>query len=118
MKTLVLGASEKTDRYSNRAVRSLLKHGHEVIAVGARIGEVEGVNILTGTPALENIDTITIYLNPGNQLQYYDYILSLHPRRIILNPGAENSALEKLAVSHGIEVENACTLVLLATEQY
>lgn len=118
MKTLVLGASENVSRYSNRAIHSLLKHGYEVVAIGARPGKVEEVIIKTGTPQMDNVDTVTIYLNRLNQIPYYDFILSLRPRRIIFNPGAENEELELKARDHGVLTENACSLVLLETEQY
>lgn len=118
MKTLVLGATENPERYANRAIRSLRKFNHEVCAIGLRSGRVEDVQIQTGQPKFENIDTVTLYLNSKNQEQYYDYILSLKPRRIIFNPGAENPILAQLASTHGIETDEACTLVLLATDQY
>jgi predicted CoA-binding protein len=116
--TLVLGASENPDRYSNRAVLSLRKHGKSVAAVGLRMGRVGDVEITNEKKLFGDIDTVTIYLSKKNQVPYYDYILSLNPRRIIFNPGAENDELAALAVKKGIECEEACTLVLLATKQY
>ena len=118
MKTVVLGASENPERYSNRAVNSLLNHGHEVVPVGIKAGEIRGVKILTGQPPVENVDTVTMYVGPANQPAWYDYILSLKPRRIIFNPGAENPELEKLAGEKGIEVIEACTLVMLSIGNY
>ena len=114
MKTLVLGASENTSRYSNMAVKSLLRHGKEVVAVGLKEGNIENVKILAGMPMIENVDTVTMYVGPQHQKTFYDYILSLKPRRIIFNPGAENDELEKLAEKNGIEVVEACTLVMLS----
>lgn len=114
MKTLVLGASENTERYSNKAVLSLLHHGHEVIAVGLKEGKIDNVKILSGKPPIENVNTVTMYVGPKNQKEYYDYVLSLKPRRIIFNPGAENAELENLAKANGIEVVEACTLVMLS----
>jgi len=96
----------------------LRAHRHEIIAVGRRAGEVNGIDILTGTPPIENLDTVTLYLNPSNQEPYLDYIISLHPRRIIFNPGTENPKLEELAQKNGIQTEEACTLVMLSTGQY
>lgn len=116
--TLVLGASENPDRYSNRAIKSLVRHGHKVKAIGVKNGSVEGVEITKERPAFGDIDTVTLYLSQQNQVSYYDYILSLNPRRIIYNPGAENPELEALAESKGIENLEACTLVLLSTQQY
>ena len=117
-RVLVLGASENVTRYSNRAIRSLREHGHEVLALGIREGLVSDVPILIGKPVFENIDTVTLYLNQENQKQYYDYLISLKPKRIIYNPGSENSELENLAEKNGIENLEACTLVLLATRQF
>ncbi len=117
-KTVVIGASANEDRYSNRAVRKLKAHGHEVVAVGLREGEIDGVKIHADRPAEENVDTVTMYVGPQNQPALYDYIFSLHPHRIIFNPGAENPELERLATEKGIEVTEACTLVLLSIGDY
>lgn len=117
-KTLVLGASPNPSRYSNIAVHRLDGKGHEVIPVGIRQGEIAGYSIQQGTPAFDDIDTITLYLNPERQKAYYDYILSLQPKRIIFNPGTENMELIRLAKEKGIETEVACTLVLLSVEAY
>lgn len=117
-KTLVLGASENPARYSNMAIKKLLAHGHEVVAIGNRVGEAAGVEIHKGHPEVEDLDTVTLYLNAKNQEQYYDYILSQNPKRIIFNPGAENRELAEMAQKKGILPQNACTLVLLSTGQY
>jgi predicted CoA-binding protein len=117
-KTLVLGASEHSYRYSFLAVNKLVSKGHEVIAIGSHTGRIGAVPILTDWKNFENIDTVTLYLNPRNQETYYDKILSLHPRRMIFNPGAENQEFESLAASKGIVVQEACTLVLLSTGMY
>jgi uncharacterized protein len=116
--TLVLGASENPERYANKAIRALRRKGIPVFAIGLRPGKVMDVDIIKGRPELKNIDTVTLYLSHKNQEQYYDYILSLHPKRIIYNPGAENAELEALAEKNNIENMEACTLVLLATEQF
>lgn len=117
-KTLVLGASENPARYSNMAIQRLRRYGHDVIAIGLRKGQVLDVPITTGQPALEDIDTVTLYLNPANQEPYLDYILSLRPKRIVFNPGTENQKLLRLAQEQGIEPLYACTLVMLGTGQY
>ncbi len=117
-KTLVLGASANPERYSFLAVNKLLAYNHEVVAIGKRPGIIKTITIATEPPNIKDIDTVTIYLNPANQISYYNYILSLKPRRIIFNPGTENPELEKLAVKEGIKVQEACTLVLLATQQF
>ena len=117
-RTLVLGASENPARYSNLAIQRLIGHQHPVVAIGSRKGKVASVEIGTDQEPFAGIDTVTLYLNPVRQQQYYDYILSLHPRRIIFNPGAENEELYGLARENGIEPVEACTLVLLSTGQY
>jgi hypothetical protein len=117
-KTLVLGASENPERYSYKAILKLRHAQHEVVAIGNKPGQVNDVEIGKETKAFEAIDTVTLYLNPLNQKPYYNYILSLHPKRIIFNPGTENNELENLASKAGIQVQEACTLVLLSTGQY
>lgn len=117
-KTLVLGASENPDRYSNKAILNLLSKRHEVVAIGKKSGIVKGIQIQTQPVKSDDIDTVTLYLNPLHQKPYYDYIISLKPRRIIFNPGAENEELERLAAVKGIDVLEACTLVMLNTGQY
>lgn len=117
-KTLVLGASENPGRYSNIAINRLRGKNHEVVAIGRRKGQVLDVPVGTEQEAFENIDTVTMYLNPKNQEPYIDYILSLKPKRIVFNPGTENFKLETLAEEQGIETMEACTLVLLTTGQY
>jgi len=117
-KTLVLGASLNPSRYSNLAIRRLRGHNIEVEAVGLVAGTVDDVIILTGTPALENIHTITLYMRAERQSKLFDYILSLKPSRIIFNPGAENAALTTLALENNIEPLEACTLVMLSTGIY
>jgi len=117
-KTLVLGASENPSRYSYLAVRKLTSHQHPVVAIGRKKGKVGEVPIETDHLPLEDIDTVTLYLNPRNQQEYYDYILSLQPQRIIFNPGTENEELEQLAKENGIETIEACTLVMLSIGNY
>ncbi|RYZ55362.1 MAG: CoA-binding protein [Sphingobacteriales bacterium] len=117
-KTLVLGASENPNRYSYLAIRKLLSRGHEVVAIGNRKGEVGGVAIQTGQELTEEIDTVTLYLNPTNQKPYYDMLLSLKPRRVIFNPGTENYELDHLLREQGTETMEACTLVMLGSGQY
>lgn len=117
-KTVVLGASANPSRYSNIAINRLSAHRHPVVAVGLKEGKVGDVSIVTGYPAAENVDTVTLYLNPNNQKPYYDYIVSLHPKRIIFNPGTENDELEELARKNGIKTMEACTLVLLSIGEY
>ncbi len=117
-KTIVLGASPNPARYSYLAVHRLRAHQHPVVAIGKRKGTILDVPILTDHPPLQDVNTITVYLNANNQKQYYDYIFSLHPKRIIFNPGAENDELAKAAADQGIQPIEACTLVMLSTGQY
>jgi predicted CoA-binding protein len=117
-KTVVLGASDNPSRYSYLAINKLRRHQHPVIAIGRKKGKVLDVDIDTEKKPQETVDTVTLYLNPTHQKEYYDYILSLHPKRIIFNPGAENDELYKLAKTNGIQPMEACTLVLLSTGQY
>lgn len=117
-KTLVLGASENEQRYSNMAVKKLRHYGHDVLAVGKKVGVIGDVNIVKEVSNDSDVDTVTLYLNPDNQQPYYDFILSLQPRRIIFNPGTENEELVTMARKQGIITQEACTLVLLSTGQY
>lgn len=117
-KTLVLGASENPSRYSNIAINRLTGYDHPVVAIGRRKGNVAGIEFDTDTPEYENINTVTLYLNPTNQQPYYDYILSLKPKRVIFNPGTENEELMTLLRDNNIEPVIACTLVMLSTNQY
>jgi len=118
MKTVVLGASEKSNRYSNRAVKQLLENDMEVVAIGRKEGMIEGTKIITGYPTINDVHTITLYLNPENQKSYYDYIIQLKPQRVIFNPGTENDELKKMIAESGAKAIEACTLVLLSTGQY
>lgn len=117
-KTLVIGASFNPSRYSNMAINRLVNHGHTVEAVGLKKGMVAGVDIATEKEDFENIDTVTLYLNPKRQEEYYDYIISLKPKRVIFNPGTENPEFYGILRKNNIESEVACTLVLLGTNQY
>lgn len=117
-KTLVLGASENPSRYANIAINRLTAHKQPTVAIGLREGTVAGVPIETGKVPFGDIDTVTLYLGPPRQEEYYDYILSLKPKRVIFNPGTENPEFYQLLQRENIEVEVACTLVLLSTNQY
>ena len=118
MKTLIVGASSNPERYAYKAANSLLAYGHEIELAGQSEGMIKGHKIKTNYPDLDGVDTITLYVGPKNQPSLYDYILNLKPRRIIFNPGTESQEFRQLALDKGIQVEEACTLVLLATGQY
>ncbi len=117
-KTLVIGASLNPARYSNMAINRLIDKGHPVVAVGLREGTVVGVEISKEKEQFKEINTVTLYLNPKRQIEYYNYILSLKPKRVIFNPGTENPELYAILKNNTIEYEVACTLVLLSINQY
>jgi hypothetical protein len=117
-KTLVLGATTNPERYAYLATNKLLKFGHEVVPVGIKTGEIGGLSILHGKPEVPDVDTVTLYLGPERQREYYDYIISLQPKRIIFNPGTENPELLQLAEKQNIEVVEGCTLVMLSIGTY
>lgn len=118
MKTLVIGASTNPERYSYKATNSLLNHQHEVVAIGNKTGTISGVEIRKEKKLFTDVDTVTLYLSAKNQLEFYDYILELKPKRVIFNPGTENPEFFAILEKNNIQVEVACTLVLLATNQY
>ena len=117
-KTLVFGTSLKEERYSNKAIKRLRERDIPVVAYGLKKGDILDVAIDDELKHYESIDTVTLYLNPKRQQEYYDYIMSLNPRRVIFNPGTENDKFIDLLNKNGIQSEEACTLVLLATNQY
>lgn len=118
-KTVVVGATDNPARFAYRAVHKLQQHGHEVVPIGIRKGEVAGIKIKNDLKeAEEQVDTVTLYVGPQNQPYWYDYILSLKPKRIIFNPGTENDELERMAAENNIEALHHCTLVMLATGSY
>ncbi|WP_299115966.1 CoA-binding protein [uncultured Winogradskyella sp.] len=117
-KTLVIGASLKPQRYSNIAINRLRMYNHEVVAFGLKSGKVNDVEIDLELMPYENVDTVTLYLNPKRQQLYYDYIIGLKPKRVIFNPGTENPEFYHLLKQSKIAYEAACTLVLLGTGQY
>lgn len=119
MKVAVLGASNKRERYSNKAVRRLLEHGHEVLPVNPGIQEIEGLSVFKGIESLpKDIDTLTVYVHPQLSSELEEKMILLAPRRIIFNPGTENPELQRKLEEKGILVQDACTLVLLSTGQF
>ena len=117
-KTVVIGASPNPERYGYKATSMLREYKHDVIPYGAKKGEIEGLAILNDLPEDDDVDTVTLYLNPANQQEYYNYIIGLHPRRVVFNPGTENPDFERQLIDNGIQPLEACTLVLLRTGQY
>jgi predicted CoA-binding protein len=116
--TLVLGASPNPDRYSFLATKFLHEKKYQVYPFGIKKGKIGELTILNEWPVSGTIDTVTLYVGPAGQVEYYDAILALLPRRIIFNPGTENPDLQALATSKGIDTIEACTLVMLKTGQY
>jgi uncharacterized protein len=119
-KTVIIGATPDRSRYAFLAAQMLSEYDHEIVPLSIKKGEVFGKQILDlrTKPAIDNVDTITLYIGTRNQPEWYDYILSLKPKRIIFNPGTENDELEKLAEQNGIEAVEGCTLVMLRSRQY
>jgi len=118
MKTLVFGGSLNPERYSNIAINRLEDNDIEVVSYGLRSGNVGNVSIDTILKDYEDVHTITLYMNPKRQQEFYTYLLGLKPKRIIMNPGTENDELAAMARDQAIEVVKACTLVMLSTDQY
>ena len=116
--TLVIGASENPERYSFKAINALRNHKHDVVALAKRTGQVADVSIQTHFPVEREINTVTIYVGPQRQPEYYSNIIKLNPQRVIFNPGTENAEFAGLLNENGIEVEEACTLVLLSIGNY
>ncbi|MEQ8426030.1 MAG: CoA-binding protein [Cyclobacteriaceae bacterium] len=119
-KTVIVGATTNKSRYAYLAAAMLTENGHTIVPIGIKTGEIFGQPILNirAKPPISDVDTITLYIGPDHQPEWYDYLLSLKPKRIIFNPGTENITFEKLAEDQGIEATEACTLVLLRTNQY
>jgi len=118
MKVLVIGASLKGQRYSNKAIKMLNEYEHDVLAIGLRTGYVDTTEIIKDKIQFETINTVTLYLNPSRQKDYYNYIIGLNPKRVIFNPGTENEDFYTLLKSANINIEVACTLVLLRSNLF
>ena len=117
-KTLIIGASVNPERYAYKAAEKLIAHQHEIYMIGNKPGELFDRKIVTEQTAYTDVDTVTLYVSAKNQTGYYDYIIGLHPRRVLFNPGTENPAFAQRLEQAGIATEEACTLVLLATNAY
>ncbi len=119
-KTAIIGATTNQSRYAYLAAQMLREYDHEIVPIGTRTGSVFGKEILDifKRPAVEGIDTVTLYIGPGHQAEHIDYILSLKPKRIIFNPGAENPGFRQRAEEEGIETVEGCTLVMLRSKQF
>jgi len=118
-KVLVIGASENPARYSNMAIKMLNEYEHDVLAFGLRQGKVDDTRIMQEWSYVQNnIDTVTLYVGPQHQEEYYKKLVALNPKRVIFNPGTENAEFQELLETAGIETLEACTLVMLRTGQF
>lgn len=117
-KTLVFGASLKSNRHSHHAMLNLKANGFEILGFGPQSGEINGIRIFNQIPESQDFHTITMYMNSDRQKMFYDMIIDLSPQRVIFNPGTENPEFYQLLKDSGILYEEACTLTLLATGQY
>jgi len=118
-RVILIGASTNPSRYAYMATESLLNHGHEVLLYGIKQGEVLGLKIQVDKTLIpEQIDTVTLYINPTHQESWIDFILKVSPKRVLFNPGTENPAFETVLRSKGISAEHVCTLVLLSTNTF
>lgn len=118
MKTLVIGASSNKERYSYKAIQNLVHKNHQIVAIGSKEDKIFDISIASEKIDFLGVDTVTLYINAAVQKDYYDYIIALRPRRVIFNPGTENPDFYLLLKKNNILYEIACTLVLLATNQY
>ena len=118
IKTLVLGVSLKENRYSNKAVNMLRENDVPTVAFGLKKGKVADVTLDTELMPYKDIHTVSIYIGPQNQQEYYDYVIGLNPKRVIFNPGTENEEFFQLLDENNIPYQLACTLVLLRTGQF
>jgi predicted CoA-binding protein len=115
----IIGATDKPDRYANKAMQALRKHGHEVILVNPFKKEIEGKECLDSVADYDGkIDTVTLYVNPKRFQDHLDAVIKAHPQRVIMNPGTEDDAHQRTLEDAGITVLRACTLVLLSTNQF
>ncbi|GEP45282.1 CoA-binding protein [Brevifollis gellanilyticus] len=118
-RVVIVGASDKPDRYAHKAQLLLSQHGHEVVPVHPRLESIEGVPVVADlTQITGTVDTVTMYVGPAISQGLGDKLVTVKPKRVIFNPGSENAELEDKLSQAGIEVEEACTLVLLRTGQF
>ena len=119
-KTVIIGATTNPSRYAYKAAERLLGADVAFVPVGIKKGTVLGQAILPirEKPMVENVHTVTMYIGPQNQPEWYDYILSLKPKRILFNPGTENDVFQNMAEAQGVEIVEGCTLVMLGVGTY
>ena len=119
-KTVIIGATPNSARYAYTAAHMLTEYRHPIVPVGIKKGTVADQEILDlrEKPIISDVDTVTLYIGPRHQPEWYDYLLGLEPRRIIFNPGTENRELFQQATQQGIKAVEACTLVMLRSGTY
>lgn len=118
-RVVIVGASDKPDRYSHKAQLLLSQHGHEVVPVHPRLETIEGVPVVADLSQVTGqVDTVTMYVGAPISKGLADKLIGVKPQRVIFNPGAENPELQQKLSAAGIDVEEACTLVLLRTGQF
>ena len=119
-KTVIIGATTDPSRYAYLAARMLTQYNNEILPIGIKKGDLFGTKILNifDKPKVDDVHTITLYIGPQRQPEWYEYLMSLNPKRIIFNPGTENDVLIRMAEERGIEAVEGCTLVMLRSNQY
>lgn len=117
-KTVLIGATTNKNRYANIAAKRLMAAGHDLKLIGIREGKINDNPIITTKQEFTDVHTVTLYIGPHRQAEYYDYILFLKPKRIIFNPGTENPGLFELATENGIACIEYCTLMMLDSNDY
>jgi uncharacterized protein len=114
---VVFGASPNPLRHANKAVKSLVRRNKNVIPIGFRKGSIAGIDIVTDLIEIEGSISVLLYLGPKRQVDYYNYIINLQPKKIVFNPGTKNEELKKLAIENGISVIEDCALVMINASQ-
>ncbi len=118
-RVVIVGASDKADRYAHKAQLLLSQHGHGVVPVHPRLGSIEGMPVVADLSQVTgDVDTVTMYVGPAISQGLGDKLVAVKPKRVIFNPGSENAELQEKLEAAGIEVEEACTLVMLRTGQF
>lgn len=92
--------------------------GFPVVAVGLKDGKIGHVPVVSNFPHVEGVGALSVYVGPANQYAWVDYVLSLNPQWIVLNPGTEDGPIQAAAEKMGIPALEACTLVMLSTGQF
>jgi predicted CoA-binding protein len=115
----VLGANDKPS-YAHIAFKMLKEYGHTPLPVNPTLDRLDGEHVHKSLAPLidSHVDTLTLYVSPQKLEHYVDQIISLHPKRVIFNPGTESPEIEQQLEQAGIKTMRACTLVMLRTESF